>query len=151
MRDLITGVHACVGAARAHQVDRVIGNLGHGLAELGFHRSHAGFLELPTMEIPAVVLEGQRYPAFANGFVRRQCLRLLKQWSSRIGQSDTRNSGPTRKCLQVAGVPFSLCLIITNQDRFLSKSCASVFCSSLPSSATSSRMSFAPSTSPIST
>jgi hypothetical protein len=82
MCNLITGVHTRIGPTGTHQVNRMIGHSGHRFGQLILDRSHTGFLKLPAVKLPAIVLKSQSYAAIANGFIRRQCLRFLKQWIS---------------------------------------------------------------------
>jgi hypothetical protein len=72
-------MHAGIGATRAHQINRMICNFSHRLAQFGLDSSDPGFLVLPAMKILAIVFEGQRHPAIANGVIRGQYPGLLKQ------------------------------------------------------------------------
>lgn len=79
MGNLITGMHTGIGPTGAHQVNGMIGNSGYSPVQLIFHRPDTGLLELPSMKMPAIIFKGESYTPITNGFIRRQCLRFLKQ------------------------------------------------------------------------
>jgi hypothetical protein len=79
MGNLVTGMHPGIGPTGAHQIHRMIGNFCHSPVQLILDSPDTGLLELPAVKIPAIILKRESYPAIANGFIRRQCLRFLKQ------------------------------------------------------------------------
>ena len=66
---LKTGMHAGVGAACTHQVDRMVGNAGRGPGKFCLHRTHATLLQLPAMKGLTVVLKDDGNPSITNGVI----------------------------------------------------------------------------------
>ena len=151
MSDLIAGVHAGIGTARTHQINCMVRNLCHRCRQFRFYRSDTGFLELPAMKPTPIIFEGKCDAARAYGVIGGELLSLEKQVRIRR-EWFYKNKAPTLLPgrYPAAGACYLSDPIITDQDRFLRRSCASAFWSSFPSRETSSRMSRAPSVSPIS-
>lgn len=93
---LVTGMHSRIGAPGTDQVNRMIGYPRNRPVQFVLDGSDAGFLMLPAVIVATVVLENKRHTAITNGCVRGQCLVLLEQWNSRVGESHTKNADQTR-------------------------------------------------------
>jgi hypothetical protein len=128
MSDLIAGVHPGIGTARTHQINCMVRNLCHRCRQFRFHRSNTGFLELPAVKPTPIIFEGKCDAARAYGVIGGELLSLEKQVRIRR-EWFYKNKAPT---LLLGGYPAAgACYlsgpIITDQDRFLRRSCASAF------------------------
>lgn len=79
MGNLIAGMDAGIGSSRAHKFDRMIGNLRYGLRQLRFHRTDAGFLQLPTMKTSPIIFKCEGDTPCSDGIIRSQLLGFEKQ------------------------------------------------------------------------
>lgn len=76
---LITGMDAGIGSPRAHQLDRMIRNPRYSLCQFRFHRTDAGFLQLPTMKASPIIFKREGDTPCSDGIIRSQLLGFEKQ------------------------------------------------------------------------
>lgn len=79
MGNLVTGMDAGIGSPSTDQINRMIRNLCHRPRQLGFHRSDARFLKLPTMKTAPIVFERECDAPCSDGVIRSQLLGFKKQ------------------------------------------------------------------------
>lgn len=79
MGNLITGMNASIGAAGTHQINLVIRDPCNSSGQFRLDRADAGFLELPAMEVPAIVFESKGNATCPYGVIRGELLGFEKQ------------------------------------------------------------------------